>query len=116
MKKYVLNSLSLLFSFSTLICCGIPALLVFLGLGSFLASAISAFPYITVLSEYKEFLFVLSFVLILGGIFFNKKMLCSIAEKEKCQENKNISLKILYFSLALLFLGFLFSYIVPNFL
>jgi len=116
MKKYFLNSLSLIFSFSTLICCGIPALLVFLGLGSFLASFISAFPYITVLSEYKSSLFLISFVLILIGVLYNKKSLCSIDEKEKCQENKSTSLKILYFSLALMCFGFLFSYILPNLL
>ena len=68
-KTDVLSILSLFTSFSTLICCALPALLVTLGLGAVLAGIFSSFPFIVTLSNYKEWTFVIAASLI-GLNFF----------------------------------------------
>jgi len=68
-KTDVLSILSLFTSFSTLICCALPALLVTLGLGAVLAGIFSSFPFIVTLSNYKELTFVIAGSLI-GLNFF----------------------------------------------
>jgi len=68
-KTNILSILSLFTSFSTLICCALPALLVTLGLGAVLAGIFSSFPFIITLSNYKEGTFVIAASLI-GLNFF----------------------------------------------
>lgn len=68
-KIDLLSILSLFTSFSTLICCALPALLVTLGLGAVLAGIFSSFPFIVTLSNYKESTFVIAGSLI-GLNFF----------------------------------------------
>ena len=51
------GSVSLLTSAGTLVCCAIPALLVAMGAGAALASAVSAVPALVWLSEYKGAVF-----------------------------------------------------------
>ena len=53
-------SLSLFTSLGTLVCCALPALLVTLGMGASLASLISFFPWITIISDFKLIIFVIS--------------------------------------------------------
>jgi len=51
------SMLSLLTSGSTLMCCALPALLVAVGAGAVLASAVTAFPALVWPSEYKALVF-----------------------------------------------------------
>lgn len=61
-------ALSLLLCSSTLVCCALPALLVLLGAGSVLASLLSWFPGLVVLSEQKLLVFSLAaLALLLAG-------------------------------------------------
>ena len=60
-------SISLFTSFATLLCCALPALLVTLGMGASLAGLIGTFPSITFLSNYKEYIFIISGILISFG-------------------------------------------------
>ena len=60
-------SISLFTSFATLLCCALPALLVTLGMGASLAGLIGTFPSITLLSNYKEYIFIISGILISFG-------------------------------------------------
>lgn len=53
----VMPTLSLFTSMGTLICCALPALLVTLGMGAALAGFIGTIPWITGVSEYKEWVF-----------------------------------------------------------
>lgn len=50
-------ALSLLFCSGTLVCCALPALLVMLGAGSVMASLLSWFPGLTLLSQQKAVVF-----------------------------------------------------------
>ena len=110
--------LSLFTSFGTLICCAIPSLLVFLGLGSSLAGFIGLFPQVVWLSKYKEAIFLVS-----GGLIFLAFLLSRYAEnqpcpvdinqREVCTKTKKSSKLILGVSAIIWFLGFLFSYLLP---
>src|SRR4051812_41143175 len=64
----LLNYLSLFTSFGTLLCCALPSLLVLLGLGATVASFLSAVPWLVTLSHHKNWIFLVSGILI-GGNF-----------------------------------------------
>ena len=63
----IIPSLSLFTSLGTLLCCALPALMVTLGMGATLAGLIGVFPYITSISDYKEYIFIISGILIFFG-------------------------------------------------
>ena len=66
-RDALLPTLSLFASFSTLICCALPALLVTLGLGASLAGLVSAAPWLVALSKHKALTFGVSAALIGGA-------------------------------------------------
>jgi len=57
LKTDLTSILSLFTSFSTLLCCALPALLVTLGLGAVMAGLVSDLPFLRTLSLYKEWTF-----------------------------------------------------------
>lgn len=63
-KDLVLPFLGLFTSFSTLLCCGLPALFVALGAGAALAGLVSAVPQLVWLSAHKSLTFGVAGVLI----------------------------------------------------
>lgn len=60
----VLSYLTLFASLGTLVCCALPVLLVVVGLGTALASALSAAPWLVWLSRQKAWVFLASGVLL----------------------------------------------------
>lgn len=54
-------------SLGTLVCCALPSLLVLLGLGTTVAAAVSAAPWLIVLSRHKEWVFLAAGLLIVGS-------------------------------------------------
>src|SRR5437764_1746538 len=60
----LLNYLSLFTSLGTLLCCALPSLLVLLGLGTTVASFLSAMPWLVTLSHHKRWVFAISGVMI----------------------------------------------------
>ena len=54
-------------SVGTLICCALPSLLVLLGLGTTVAAAVSAAPWLVALSRNKAWVFAAAGILILGS-------------------------------------------------
>jgi mercuric ion transport protein len=52
-----LSYFSLFTSLSTLLCCALPSLLVLLGLGATVASALSVLPWLVMLSRHKSWTF-----------------------------------------------------------
>ena len=67
----IFPSLSLFTSLGTLICCALPALMVTLGMGATLAGIITTIPSITLISNYKEYVFIVSGILIFFGFFYS---------------------------------------------
>src|SRR5437764_12820625 len=66
----LLNYLSLFTSFGTLLCCALPSLLVLLGLGATVASFLSAVPWLVTLSHHKNWVFLVSGLLIAGNFAY----------------------------------------------
>lgn len=58
---------ALVASLGTLVCCALPSLLVFLGLGTTVAAAVSAAPWLVALSRHKEWVFLAAGLLIAGS-------------------------------------------------
>ncbi len=119
-KTDVLSILSLFTSFSTLICCALPALLVTLGLGAVLAGIFSSFPFIITLSNYKEWTFVIAGSLI-GLNFFlvyrkgkEENEDCEIPGEEQetsCDTASRWSKGILWISAIMLLVGLFMAYL-----
>ena len=112
----IIPSLSLFTSLGTLLCCALPALLVTLGMGATLAGLIGVFPYVTFISDYKEYIFTISGILIFFGFFSQwstKSFSCpSDPVKAKlCSKLRSFSWIILYISLTLFLVGFFFAFI-----
>lgn len=63
------SGIALLGSTATLVCCVIPAILVTLGFGATLASAISTVPQLTLFSEYKGLVFAIAGTLVALSIW-----------------------------------------------
>ena len=63
-RAALLNYFSLFSSFSTLICCALPSVLVLLGMGTAVASLLSAAPWLVSLSRHKIWIFSIAGVLI----------------------------------------------------
>ena len=117
-QSYLSSVISLFASTSTLICCALPALLVSLGAGASLASLVSVFPQIVWVSENKEFIFLISSLLmIMGGVFQlrNRYAPCPIDPVlgQACLKTRKVSLSIYLISLFLLLIGGWFAFIQP---
>ncbi len=117
MKKLA-STLSLFSSFSTLICCALPALFVTLGMGATLASVVGAVPQLIWLSERKPLVFGFSgaMLLIAGGAQWrSRQMACPADPKlaEACRETKNWSLPVYIVSVVLWCIGAFFAFVAP---
>ena len=103
-------------SASTLVCCALPALLVALGAGAVLASAVSVFPQLVWISEHKIEVFVLAGVMlsVAGMLQWRAKSLpCPIdpALRNACMRSRKISLVIYWMSVAIFATGGFFAFI-----
>ena len=118
MKK-LFAFLTLFTSFSTLLCCAIPALLVFLGAGSLVASLFASFPFLGVLATYKAILFSITAIFLMLGFFFlkrNESCTLDLNRRAACQESKQWSRVILKIASILFFIGFFMAYLAKYFL
>src|ERR1700723_1070415 len=78
---------SLFSSFSTLICCALPSVLVLLGMGSAVASLLSAAPWLVSLSRHKIWIFCIAGVLIAGSFLVTYAIAPRLREGEACVAN-----------------------------
>ena len=106
-------------SASTLICCALPALLVALGAGAVLASAVSVFPQLVWISEHKIEVFVLAGVMlsVAGYLQWRAKSLpCPIDPvlRDVCISSRKISLVIYSLSVVIFAVGGFFAFIAPE--
>ncbi len=121
MMKKLFNFITLFGSFSTIICCALPALLIFFGVGGVVASLISTFPALIVLSEHKEILFLVAGVLlIINGLiqWYNKDVVCPVDKKmaRACGSTRTVTKIIYIFSLIIYLCALVITFVVPLFL
>ena len=112
-------SLSLFTSFSTLICCALPALLISIGMGASLASFVSAFPWIIFISKYKIQTFILAAILLIFSIYLfwqgrNAPCPSDPIQAKICSKLRFINLIMLFISLVTYLVGFFFAFIGIN--
>ena len=111
-----LSYFSLFTSLSTLLCCALPSLLVLVGLGATVASALSALPWLVTLSRHKTWTFGISGVLIVASFInmywlmprFNRA--CSADDPSACAEASRISKVVLWTSAVIYSAGVFVAY------
>ncbi|MCS6838421.1 MAG: hypothetical protein NZ480_06195 [Bdellovibrionaceae bacterium] len=108
----MIRYLTLLLSGSTLLCCGLPALMVTLGFGSSLVSLWSVFPVLLLLSEHKLIVWCLSglFIFINGIILLKNRFRSCPADQElasSCRMGRKTGYRLWFLSISLFFVGVL---------
>jgi hypothetical protein len=111
----ILEALTILSSFSTLLCCALPALLVSIGAGAALASVVSTVPQLVWLSEHKVPLFAFAgLMLALSGVsaYRNRHMPCPVdpVKAASCVRLRRLSARIFRFSAVIYAIGFFFAF------
>jgi mercuric ion transport protein len=107
-RAALLNYFSLFSSFSTLICCALPSVLVLLGMGTTVASLLSAAPWLVSLSRHKIWTFSIAGVLIAMSFV----MTYLIAPRLGQGEVSKASRVILWGSAAIWSCGFFVAYLL----
>jgi hypothetical protein len=115
----LLEFLTILSSFSTLVCCALPAALVSIGAGAALASVVTALPQLVWLSEHKHPLFSFAgFMLVLSGVsaYRNRNAPCPAdpAQAKSCLRLRRWSAGIFAVSVVLYFVGLYFAFIAAR--
>ena len=118
LHKAILPTLTLFGSFSTLICCALPALLVSLGAGAVMIGLVSAVPQLVWVSQHKMGLFIFAgIMLITSGVarYLGRNAPCPVdmAQAKACARMRRVSLVIYVVSLLAYGVGFFFAFIAP---
>ena len=119
LRNIILEVLTIISSFSTLLCCALPALLVSVGAGAVLASLITAMPQLVWISEHKIPLFAFAgLMLVLSGIsiYRNRSAPCPAdpAQAKSCLRLRRLSARIFYLSSVIYVIGFFFAFLVSR--
>jgi hypothetical protein len=119
--KVILPTLTLFGSFSTLLCCALPALLVSLGAGAVMIGLVSTVPQLVWVSEHKVALFIFAGIMLtLSGIsrYLSRNAPCPAdpAAAKACTRLRRISFGIFLLSMTAYAIGFFFAFIAPHLL
>jgi mercuric ion transport protein len=118
-RSGALSYLSLFTSLGTLLCCALPSLLVLVGLGATVASALSAVPWLVTLSHHKHWVFLVAGLLIFGNFVYiyaiaPKLQLgtaaCDPDDPAACQSASRVSRIVLWCSAVLYLVGCFSAY------
>lgn len=119
-RAALLNYFSLFSSFSTLICCALPSVLVLLGLGTTVASLLSAAPWLVSLSRHKIWTFSIAGTLIAASFVMTYVIaprlregeVCAADDPTTCGEVSKLSRVILWGSAIIWSGGFFVAYLL----
>jgi mercuric ion transport protein len=119
-RAALLNYFSLFSSFSTLICCALPSVLVLLGMGTTVASLLSAAPWLVSLSRHKIWTFSIAGVLIAMSFVMTYLIaprlrqgeVCDADDPTTCGEVSKVSRVILWGSAVIWSCGFFVAYLL----
>ena len=119
-RAALLNYFSLFSSFSTLICCALPSVLVLLGMGTTVASLLSAAPWLVSLSRHKIWTFSIAGTLIALSFLvtyliaprLRQGEACNANDPTTCGEVSKLSRVILWGSAAIWSCGFFVAYLL----
>jgi hypothetical protein len=118
-RTTILDLLTVLSSFGTLLCCAVPALLVSVGAGAVMASVVSAIPQLVWISEHKIPLFIFAgMMLCASGIskYANRRTLCPTdpAKAKSCLRVRRLSAGIFLVSIAVYAVGLFFAFVASK--
>ena len=113
--------ISLFASSSTLICCALPALFVFIGAGASFASLINIFPQLIIISQYKIQISIGTLIILLiAGVLIKKSdsLPCPIDPKLRniCLKTRKKSKAMYYISVIIFLSASFFTYLLPTYL
>lgn len=119
-RAALLNYFSLFGSFSTLICCALPSTLVLLGMGTAVASLLSAAPWLVSLSRHKVWTFSIAGALIAASFVMTYVVAprlragesCDASDPATCGEVSRISRILLWASALIWSGGFFVAYLL----
>jgi hypothetical protein len=119
-RAALLNYFSLFSSFGTLICCALPSVLVLLGMGTTVASLLSAAPWLVSLSRHKIWIFSVAGVLIAMSFVMTYAIAPRLRQGEACEaddpatcgEVSRVSRVILWGSAGVWSCGFFVAYLL----
>src|SRR3984957_3878823 len=119
-RAALLNYFSLFSSFSTLICCALPSVLVLLGMGTAVASLLSAAPWLVSLSRHKIWTFSIAGILIAMSFVMTYLIAPRLRQGEACDpddpttcgEVSKVSRVILWGSALIWSCGFFVAYLL----
>ncbi len=119
-RAALLNYLSLFSSFSTLLCCALPSLLVLLGLGTAVASVLSAAPWLVSVSRHKAWTFAIAGTLIAISFLvtyaiaprLRAEQACMADDPNTCAEAGRLSRTLLWASAVIWSAGFFVAYLL----
>lgn len=119
-RAALLNYFSLFGSFSTLICCALPSVLVLLGMGTAVASLLSAAPWLVSLSHHKIWTFSIAATLIACSFVMTYAIaprlrrgdVCEADDPTTCSEVSKISRLLLWASALIYAGGFFVAYLL----
>jgi hypothetical protein len=119
-RAALLNYFSLFGSFSTLICCALPSVLVLLGMGTAVASVLSAAPWLVSFSHHKVWTFSLAGTLIASSFVMTYAIaprlrggeMCEADDPTTCGEASRVSRVILWCSAVIWSGGFFVAYLL----
>ena len=119
-RAALLNYFSLFGSFSTLICCALPSVLVLLGMGTAVASLLSAAPWLVSLSRHKIWTFSIAGMLIAASFVMTYVVAprlrigenCDANDPSTCGEVSRVSRFVLWASALIWSGGFFVAYLL----
>lgn len=116
MLRRLLPYLTLFSTFSTLICCALPAAFVALGFGATLVALLGTFPQLIWLSTHKVWVFGIAGLLLLmtaGLRLHSSAQSCPVNYESEiaCRKARAISSVVFWLSLALFLIGALFAFL-----
>jgi mercuric ion transport protein len=119
-RAALLNYFSLFSSFSTLICCALPSVLVLLGMGTTVASLLSAAPWLVSLSRHKIWTFSIAGTLIALSFVMTYVVaprlrqgeVCEADDPTTCGEVSKVSRVLLWGSAMIWSGGFFVAYLL----
>jgi hypothetical protein len=120
LRTIVIESVALIGSFGTLLCCALPAALVSLGAGAAVASLVTNVPQLVWLSEHKIQLFLFAAaMLVISGVttYLNRRAPCPVdpVQARSCRRMRRFAAGIFFTSLALYAIGFYFAFPATRF-
>lgn len=118
-RKDLVTMASLFTSFSTLLCCALPALLVTMGLGAVVAGVFSNIPGLGLIVRYHDLIFVIAGLLLaLNGWLVlrpSRGEVCAPSQKGEtaCETAHRWNVWVFWLSVALFVIGVTVTYLAP---